>query len=71
MSTPPQVTEAVERLKGVFIEVPGTLLSLAEAARLSGLEPERCEPILDALVGTGFLTRGRDAKCKDRFSAGR
>lgn len=62
MHAPLSITEAVERLKGVFLEVPGTQLSLAEAVRLSGLEPASCEPILDALVGTGFLMRGRDGR---------
>jgi hypothetical protein len=32
----PLITEAIERLKAVFAEVPGTQLSLAEASRLSG-----------------------------------
>jgi hypothetical protein len=59
---PLPITEAIERLKGVFLEVPGTQLSLAEAVLLSGLEPARCEPILDALVGTGFLMCGRDGR---------
>ena len=62
MHAPLPITEAIERLKGIFLEVPGTELSLAEAVRLSGLEPARCEPILDALVGTGFLMCGRDGR---------
>jgi hypothetical protein len=36
----PQIGEAIERLKAVFAEVPGTKLSVFEAARLSGLDPE-------------------------------
>jgi hypothetical protein len=55
-----QTGQAIERIKGVFMDVPGTQLSLGEVARMSGLEPARCEPILDALVGTGFLIRGRN-----------
>ena len=62
MHAPLTITEAIERLKGIFLEVPGTQLSLAEAVRLSGLEPARCEPILDALVGTGFLICGREGR---------
>ena len=38
MDAPP-ITEAIERLKAVFAQVPGTKLSVLEAARLSGLEP--------------------------------
>jgi hypothetical protein len=29
---------------------------------VTGFEISRCEPILDALVGAGFLTRGRDGR---------
>jgi DNA-binding IclR family transcriptional regulator len=58
----PLITDAIERLKAAFAEVPGTRLSVFEAARLSGLEPARCEPILQALVGIGFLARGRDGR---------
>jgi hypothetical protein len=46
----------------VFTEIPGTVLSLGEASRLSGFEPDRCEPILDALMNTGFLVRGGDGR---------
>lgn len=56
------INQAVERLKAVFLEVPGTQLSLGEASRLSGLEPGLCEPVLDALVAARFLTRGRDGR---------
>jgi hypothetical protein len=30
--------EAVQRLRGMFLDVPGTRLSVADAARLSGIE---------------------------------
>jgi hypothetical protein len=58
----PHIIEAVERLRAVFTEIPGTVLSLGEASRLSGFEPDRCEPILDAFVNTGFLVRGGDGR---------
>jgi DNA-binding response OmpR family regulator len=62
VSRTPQLFEAIDRLKAIFIEVPGTQLSVKEASRMSGLDPERCQPVLDALVSTGFLTRGRDGR---------
>jgi len=62
MHAPLPIVEAIERLKGVFLDLPGTQLSLGEASRLSGIEPARCEPLLDALIGTGFLMRGRDGR---------
>ena len=39
----------------MFLEVPGTQLSLGEASRLSGLEAARCEPILDALPSASLV----------------
>jgi hypothetical protein len=58
----PQICDAVERIKGVFTDIPGTQLSVREVGRLSGLEPERCEPILEALVGVGFLAQSRHGR---------
>jgi hypothetical protein len=54
------ITDAVNRLKGVFLEVPGTKLKPAEAARLCGLEPPMCGVILNALKDSGFLSRRAD-----------
>ena len=60
MQAVPRVTEAVQRLKGVFQEVPGTRLTLADATRLSGLERPVCHLVLMALEDARFLRRGRD-----------
>ena len=60
MHPTPRVTEALDRLKNVFLEIPGTQLSLADAARLSGLERDTCRIILEALEDTRFLARGRN-----------
>ena len=56
----PSVAEAVQRLKAVFGEIPGTQLSLADASRLSGLERTVCRFVLEALEDARFLTRGRN-----------
>jgi hypothetical protein len=53
---------AIERLKEVFIEVPGTELSTADAARLSGLERTLCGAILRALEDARFLARRRNGR---------
>jgi hypothetical protein len=37
------VSEAVERLKGVFLEIPGTRLSVGDASRLAGLDDLLCQ----------------------------
>jgi hypothetical protein len=57
-----RVAEALHRVKGVFLEVPGTQLSLAQASRLSGLEPDMCESVLLALEDAHFLKRARDGR---------
>jgi len=56
----PGITVAVTRLKGAFLEIPGTKLKPAEAARLCGLETPVCGIILDALKDAGFLRRSSD-----------
>jgi hypothetical protein len=53
------VSEAVQRLKAIFLEMPGTQLSVAAAARLSGVESDRCCTILAALEDARFLSRSR------------
>ena len=45
----------LQRLRGVFIEVPGTHVTCDQAARLAGIDPNRCAALLDALVDIGFL----------------
>jgi hypothetical protein len=53
----PRVVDAVQRLKGVFLEVPTTQLSLVDASRLSGLERNTTRLILEALEDARFLRR--------------
>ena len=60
MEAIPRVTEAVQRLKGVFQELPDTRLTLADATRLSGLDRPMCHFVLMALEDARFLRRGRD-----------
>jgi hypothetical protein len=59
MSPTPNATDAVERLKSVFRELPGTQLSLVDASRLSGVEPPVCRVLLEALEEAQFLARTR------------
>jgi DNA-binding IclR family transcriptional regulator len=53
----PRVEEAVQKLKGVFLETPSTQLSLVDASRLSGLERNTTRMILEALEDVRFLRR--------------
>jgi hypothetical protein len=65
-STRPRIIDALDRLKGVFLEVPGTQLSAKEAALLSGIEPELCASVLSALEDTRFLARTTDGRYRHR-----
>jgi len=49
--------EAVTRIKGMFVEMPGTEWTVADAERLSGVESSVCHAILDAMRQAGFLTQ--------------
>jgi len=60
MEAAPRLTEAVQRLKGVFLEIPGTRLSVSDASRLSGLDRPTCDIVLMALEDARFLKRGHD-----------
>jgi hypothetical protein len=53
----PRVEDAVERLKIVFLEIPGVALTPEGASRLTGLEREVCRAILDALQYARFVRR--------------
>ena len=54
---PPRVVEAVQRLKGAFLETPAVQMSLVDASRLSGLERGTTRLILEALEDARFLRR--------------
>ena len=45
----------VERVRGEFNEMPGLQLTIAQAARLWGMEPAACRRVVDALVEAAFL----------------
>lgn len=44
-----------ERVRAEYREMPGLCLSLAQAARLLGLERSNCGEVFRALVHEGFL----------------
>jgi hypothetical protein len=54
-----RIIDAIERIKGVFLEVPGTQLSPAEASRMSGFEKATCVAVFQALEDSRFLARTR------------
>jgi hypothetical protein len=59
---PERFAEMVERAKGVFHEIPGTQLSIAQASRLAGIELSLCESVISALEDARVLKRTRDGR---------
>lgn len=57
-----RIVDTVQRLKNVFEEIPGTQLSIVQAARLAGMEQSLCEPVISALEDAGVLRRTRDGR---------
>jgi hypothetical protein len=49
-----------DRIRGEFCEMPGLSLTIAQAGRLWGLEPDECAALLAMLVDSGFLCRKAD-----------
>lgn len=45
----------VQRVRGEFIEMPGLQLTMAQAARLWGLDIAACRHVVDVLVEAAFL----------------
>jgi hypothetical protein len=50
-----QSPSLVERVRGEFIEMPGLQLTVAQAARLWGLDLAACRYVVDVLVESAFL----------------
>ncbi len=47
----------LRRIRAEFLEMPGLCLTLEQAQRLWGLEPNACEALLNSLIDTRFLRR--------------
>lgn len=52
-----EIADLITRVRAEFLEMPGMCLTLAQAARLWRLSPDRAEALLFELVQTGFLVR--------------
>ena len=55
-----QQSDALRRVQGEYIEMPGLRLTTAQAQRLWGLDRASCDSLLDALVEAKFLLKTRD-----------
>lgn len=56
-TTKPPVGTALEQVKEVFLEVPGTQLSVADASALAGVDRDTCRIFLRWLEDSRFLRR--------------
>ena len=54
------IDDALRRVQGEYLEMPGLRLTPAQAQRLWGLDREACDALLGALVDTKFLYRTRE-----------
>lgn len=66
MQATTRVVVALERLKGVFLEIPETKLSLLDAARIAELDHHVCRQLLAALVDVRFLMHTPDGAYRRR-----
>jgi hypothetical protein len=60
MAAQQQAADALRRVRGEYIEMPGLRLTTAQAQRLWGLDRAACDALLGALVEARFLFRTRD-----------
>lgn len=56
-----EFTMAVHRAQAEFLEMPGLLLTEAQAARLWAFDERLCHAVLSHLVDTRFLVRNRQS----------
>jgi hypothetical protein len=54
------ISDALRRVKGEYLEMPGLRLTPAQAQRLWGLDRESCQALLGALVDAKFLYKTQD-----------
>ena len=54
--------DELQRLRAIFVEVPGTHVTAHQAARLCGVDHDRCAALLAALVDVGFLRQSLDGR---------
>jgi hypothetical protein len=52
-------SEWLRRIRGEYLEVPGTSLTKIQMQRLWHLDAGTCDVVVDALVEAGFLKRTR------------
>jgi len=49
------VDAAAERVRAEFEEMPGMTLTVPQASRLFGLQPEVCQIVVERLIGSAYF----------------
>ena len=57
-----QSPSLVDRVRAEFMEMPGLQLTVAQAARLWGLDMASCHKVVDLLIEAAFLRRTQNGK---------
>jgi hypothetical protein len=60
--TSPPVSEAIERVRGEFVEMRGFSPTLQQAARLFHLPQDECSQVLSTLLKEGFIRQTTDGR---------
>ena len=60
------MTPDLTRIRSEYIEMPGLVLTLAQAARLWGFSTQRAAELLTVLLDTGFLTCDKNTMYRRR-----
>ena len=50
-------TKNLERIRGEYMEMPGLVLTVRQAARLMGINARLADTLLSGLTDSGFLVR--------------
>jgi DNA-binding IclR family transcriptional regulator len=60
LATEATVTDWVSLIRGEYEEMPGLVLSCAQACRMWGIDRATCRAVMDALIRSGFLVQRPD-----------
>jgi Fic family protein len=55
-----------ERIRSEYIDMPGLVLTVSQAARLLGITPRQSELLLSELASSGFLVRDKKRSYRRR-----
>ena len=60
MERPMSVDLTAERVRAEFDEMPGMRLTVSQASRLFGLDPDVCLNVVEQLINSAYLRRTRN-----------